>query len=86
MRALNRTWQQIEREGETGAGPADRDTAEAVRQARERVWVADTACYYAHRRFQQSRGAADREAWAMRRRECEAAVEALRQAERQAGE
>jgi hypothetical protein len=62
-------------------GPVAPDPAEAVLLARERVWVADTACYYAHRRFQQSGSAADREAWEARRRASDEAVEALRACE-----
>ena len=84
MQALNRTWLERGqgREDDAPDGTAVPDAAAGVRRARERVWVADTACYYAHRRFLQSGTTADREAWEARLRECVAAVEALRRAER----
>jgi hypothetical protein len=50
-------------------------------EARRRVWAADTACYYAHRRLVQSGAEADRAVWQERNEESEAAHAALREAE-----
>ncbi len=36
---------------------------EAARSARQRLWAADVACYYAQKRYSQTRDAKDRQIW-----------------------
>ena len=52
-----------------------------VREARQRVWAADTTCYYAHQRYVQSGSKADQAVWRIRSKESEAAVTELQKAE-----
>ena len=53
----------------------------AVREARQRVWAADTTCYYAHQRYVQSGSKADQAMWRIRSKESEATVAELQRAE-----
>ena len=53
----------------------------AVREARQRVWAADTTCYYAHQRYVQSGSKADQAVWRIRSKESEATVAELQRAE-----
>jgi len=53
----------------------------AVREARQRVWAADTTCYYAHQRYVQSGSKADQAVWRIRSKESEGAVAELQKAE-----
>ena len=53
----------------------------AMREARQRVWAADTTCDYAHQRYVQSRSKADQAVWRIRSKESEAAVAELQKAE-----
>jgi len=53
----------------------------AVREARQRVWTADTTCYYAHQRYVLSGSKADQAVWRIRSKESEAAVAELQRAE-----
>ena len=56
--------------------------AGAARSARQRLWTADVACYYAQRRFSQTGRAADRLIWESCRQETQKALAAVREAER----
>ena len=53
----------------------------AMREARQRVWAADTTSYYAHQRYVQSGSKADQALWRIRSKESEAAVAELQRAE-----
>ncbi len=74
---------------ETGRGTDERPVVDSpvaeararLGEARRRVWAADTACYYAHRRLVQSGAEADRAVWRERSEESDAAHAALREAE-----
>ena len=51
-----------------------------ARSARQRLWAADVACYYAQRRFSQTGRAADRLIWESCQQETQKALTAVRQA------
>jgi hypothetical protein len=53
-----------------------------ARSARQRLWAADVACYYAQRRFSQTGRAADRLIWESCQQETQNALAAVREAER----
>lgn len=53
-----------------------------ARPARQRLWAADVACYYAQRRFSQTGRSADRLIWESCQRETQNALAAVREAER----
>jgi len=54
----------------------------AARSARQRLWAADVACYYAQRRFSQTGRDADRRIWESCQQETQKALAAVREAER----
>ncbi len=54
----------------------------AARSARQRLWAADVACYYAQRRFSQTGKAADRIMWEGCQEETQKALVAVREAGR----
>lgn len=71
-------------EAEHHTAEAERCVVEAERrvgEARRQLWATDTACYYAHRRYAQSRSEADRRLWVARNGESGRAVEELEEAE-----
>ena len=53
-----------------------------ARSARQRLWAAGVACYYAQRRFSQTGRAADRLIWESCQQETQNALAAVREAER----
>lgn len=53
-----------------------------ARSARQRLWAADVACYYAQRRFSQTGRDADRRIWESCQQETQKALAAVREAER----
>jgi len=59
---------------------APRPSADA-RAARQRLWAAEVACYYAQKRFSQTGAAVDRRLWQDDQEEVRRAVTALEAAE-----
>ena len=59
-----------------------REAEQGLSEARQRVWAAESACYYAHRRYVQSGAEADQAVWLTRNKERVAAVAGLQRAER----
>ena len=55
--------------------------AAAVRSARQRLWAADAACYYAQKRFSQTENGKDRLLWEKHQKESQEALAAVRAAE-----
>ncbi len=61
---------------------APRPSADALaRAARQRLWAAEVACYYAQKRFSQTGAAVDRLLWQDDQEEVRRAVTALEAAE-----
>ena len=54
----------------------------AARSARQRLWAADVACYYAQRRFSQTGRAADRLIWESCQQETQKVLTAVQEAYR----
>lgn len=78
-------WRASRRAG-TGHGrtPLENETEQrqqTARAARQRLWAADVACFYAKRRFDQSGRDADRQVWRARTQEAREAATALEAAE-----
>ena len=57
----------------------------AARDARQRLWAADVACYYAHQRYLRTGDDSHRRIWQEREQESRAAADALREAEQTLG-
>jgi len=61
----------------------ERDKLDAIaRSARQRLWAADVACYYAQRRFSQTGKATDRRTWESCQQETQNTLSSVREAER----
>jgi hypothetical protein len=63
-------------------GGTQEQLASAVRSARQRLWAADAACYYAQRRFSQTENPKDRLIWERYQKEGQEALVAVRAAEK----
>jgi len=67
---------------EQGEVQEEAEIEDAARSTRQRLWAADVSCYYAQRRFSQTGRAADRRIWESCQQETQAALAAVRAAER----